>query len=124
MLSIIHKKDYQDFLKLLKRWQTVVADPDCDPQKIENQELWQNLQTVFKDRIITITDTDMNLADASSWISIQAEIQREFRLLQTDWLFFQSSRQVTTRQARQANMLKHLEKLIIYCQSLLAEDAN
>lgn len=124
MLSIIHKKDYQDFLKLLERWQTVVADPDCDPQKIENQELWQNLQTVFKDRIITITDTDMNLADASSWISIQAEIQREFRLLQTDWLFFQSSRQVTTRQARQANMLKHLEKLIIYCQSLLAEDAN
>lgn len=124
MLSIIHKKAYQNFLKLLEQWKIIVKSADFDPQQPKNQEIWQNLQVVFSDRIISITDKDMDLATASNWISIQAEIQREFRLLTTDWLFFQSSRQVTTKQARKASVLNHLERLTSYCQRLLTEDKN
>lgn len=118
MLSIIHKKAYQDFLKLLEQWLLAINNSDSTTQNSQTDDIYLEIEKVYCDRIATITDQDMNLADASSWIAIQAEIQREFRLLQRAKIFYQIARQPSTRQDRKAAVAEHIEKLMRYCQTM------
>ena len=106
MLSIIHKNAYQDFLKLLSRCKFAVSTPSFDSKSAINQKNWDNLEAIFYQQILVITDADMDIATASSWIAIQAEIQREFRLLTTDWLFLKSARQQATVEARKKTLIQ------------------
>ncbi|NEO28644.1 MAG: heterocyst frequency control protein PatD, partial [Kamptonema sp. SIO4C4] len=62
--------------------------------------------------------------EQSSWQSIQTEINRTMRLLQTDVLFLQASRQMATRQQREQGCLQKIDKLIQFCHTLLDNDSN
>ncbi|WP_144871097.1 heterocyst frequency control protein PatD [Hyella patelloides] len=119
MLSIIHRKAYQDFLDLLIKLENHDQNLAVATKTAEKEIIWQNLKQVFQQHIIPLTDENLDLATASRWISLQAEIQREFRLLNTDWLFLISSRQPATKQAREKSVVERLRKLIGYCQVML-----
>ena len=119
MLSIIHKNAYQDFLKLLSHCKIAVSTPSFDSKSVINQKNWDNLEAIFRQQILVITDAEMDMATASSWIAIQAEIQREFRLLTTDWLFLKSARQQATVEARKKTLIQRLDKLINYCRKMI-----
>ena len=128
MLSIIHKKAYQDFLDLLAKLQSdrtaFGQSRDCygfdfPASTIHKDPIWQELVAIFQHRIITLTDEELETEVASRWISLQTEIQRGFRLLQTEWLFWQSARQPATRKAKEASVREQLQKLIDYCQAML-----
>jgi hypothetical protein len=117
MLLIIHKKAYQDCLNLLVQLENYYQNPKKD----RNEELWTNLNQFFQQQIIPLTDEDLEGETASRWISLQTEIQREFRLLKTDWLFWVSARQPVTKEARAKSVLERLRKLISYCQMMLQD---
>lgn len=119
MLSIIHRKAYQDFLDLLIKLENYYQNFAVATKTDEKEIIWQNLKQVFQQHIIPLTDENLDLATASRWISLQAEIQREFRLLNTDWLFLISSRQPATKKAREKSVVERLRKLISYCQVML-----
>ena len=119
MLLIIHKKAYQKFLNLLLELDSLMKNSVSTAQIKPNHPVWQNLQQTFQQEVITLTDEGLDLATASHWISLQAEIQREFRLLNTDWLFMISARTPATFQAKEKSVVKRLHQLINYCQVML-----
>lgn len=121
MLSIIHKNAYQKFLTLLSELESQLQNSSSVSQINQNQQIWLDLQQTFKKDVITLTDEELDLATASHWISLQAEIQREFRLLNTDWLFMVSSRKPESLKAREKSIMKRLHQLINYCQVILTE---
>jgi hypothetical protein len=117
MLSIIHKKVYQDFLALLVRLENVFQQPEIAQSEI----IWHELSELFQQQIISLTDEDLEGEIANSWISLQTEIQREYRLLKSDRLFWLSARQTSTKEARAKVILERLRRLIGYCQMMLPD---
>jgi hypothetical protein len=120
MLSIIHKKAYQDFLFWLRQLENYLQSSDIGAKNLQEQEIWLNLSQIFQQQIISLTDENLEGETASSWISLQTELQREFRLLKTDWLFWVSARQPATKTKRSKAIVERLQKLITYCQILLS----
>lgn len=121
MLSIIHKKAYEDLLLLLVQLESCCQSAATTKETARLKEIWANLSQFFQQQIIPLTDEDLEGEVASRWISLQTEIQREFRLLNTDWLFWISARQPTTKEARAKTILNRLRKLISYCQVMLQD---
>ena len=119
MSSIIHKKAYQEFLNLLRELARQGISTESMLATTNNREIWTELKYTFEETIIPLTDEELEGDIASRWISLQAEIQRSFRLLNTDWLFLMSSRQITTKKAREKAFLARLDRLIEYCQAML-----
>ena len=119
MSLIIHKKAYQDFLSLLNSLQTCCQNSSQTATKAELAAIRQELERVFQTQILTLSDAELNGEVARRWVSLQTEIQREFRLLNTDCLFWVAARQQTLAQARQKVVTKRLNKLIDYCQLML-----
>ena len=119
MLLIIHRKAYQDFLNLLYELEKQSQSSALATITADNQVIWLDLKQVFQKSIIPLTDEDLAPEVASRWRSLQSEIQREFRLLNTDWLFLISSRQPATQEARKKTFITRLSKLIKYCQEIL-----
>ena len=119
MLLIIHKKAYQKFLSLLIELDSQLHNSVSTLEIKQNHPIWLDLKQTFQQEIITLSDDGLDLATASHWISLQAEIQREFRLLNTDWLFMVSARQPATLEAREKSVVKRLHQLINYCQVML-----
>ena len=119
MSSIIHKKAYQDFSIALNDFKGHFQHRDRTVDNGEITATWTNLKQMFQERIIPLTDEELEGEVANRWISLQTEIQREFRLLNTDWLFWISARQQSTKQAREQAVAERLSKLISYCQLML-----
>ena len=118
MSLIIHKKAYQDFLNLLNSLKGhFQQSPAVDNAEIA--AILTDLKQMFQKRIILLTDEELEGEVANRWISLQTEMQREFRLLNTDWLFWISARQPTIKQARERAIAERLSKLIAYCQLML-----
>ena len=125
MLSMLHKKAYQEFMTLLNQWQKIctVSEPTVEPTS-EMTKQFPKLQQCFKQEITTLTDEELNMKVISSWRSLHTEIQREFRLLSTDMLFLASSRQTSTRDKRLKIICDRNTKLIVYCQKILETLTN
>ncbi len=108
---------YEYFFKKLLKLQQSLKSPAEENQK----KLYQELQLHFTKEVMTLTGTELKGAIYHKWQSLQTEINRAFRLLQTEFAFFLTARQTTTNQQRLTNINNHLEKLIFYCQELLKE---
>ena len=107
MSSIIHKKAYQEFLNLLKEFKYQL---NCSEEQIP-QGSWHNLQQFCQQKIFTLTDDDLDESIIQQWRSLQTEIQREFRLLNTDILFFAASRQTKTKEVRLKSIRDRVTRL-------------
>lgn len=141
MLSTSHSRAYQDFLTLLKKFQTIFTKSESaasfyphsrgsggvsltnDDTNIKTslvQEKCRNLQAYFEQQIIPLDSEELDMAIAARWQSVQTEIKREFKLLTTDVLFLASCRQPATRARRLKSISDRLAKLISYCQIMLS----
>ncbi|HHP7232396.1 MAG TPA: heterocyst frequency control protein PatD [Xenococcaceae cyanobacterium] len=121
MLSFIHQKAYQEFLTLLSHWQNLAVNQEQIP---EMSQSFAHLQQYFQQEIMILTDEELDNTIVAAWRSLQTEIQREFRLLSTDLLFLNSSRQASTRENRLQTIRSRLTRLITYCQNILTMAAN
>ena len=132
MLSLLHKKAYQEFITLLYDWQKNLVSHDSKAseanlsiskhhveQVVEMKQKFPDLQQFFQQEIMILTEAELDSKVTGLWRSLHTEIQREFRLLSTDILFLASSRQASTRETRLKLINERITKLIAYCQKIL-----
>lgn len=119
MLPESHRQAYQEFLRTLLDLQNLSTASNTDAASI--QQNFQNVQQIFQKQVAILTSDEVDPAIASRWQSIQTEIYRAIRLLDTDILFLRSSRQAATTEARLKTVSDRTQKLIGYCQALLQE---
>ena len=118
MLPKSHCQAYQELLTQLVELQQRFKDINLDPVVIKAN--WQKIKQVFQEEIIILTSDELDIAIASQWQSIQTEIYRALRLLETDIMFFCASQKATTSESRLASLSDRLDKIIDYCQILLS----
>lgn len=116
MLPVSHQQSYTEFRKALEGLKIAIASEPPEPDQIENQN--RKVQQVYQDRIVNLITESIDEAIASRWRSLHTEVNRSFRLLQTDIIFFKASRQKQTTQQRLTNCLTRIEQLINYCDEL------
>ena len=116
MSSIIHKKAYREFLNLLEEFQRQLNSSD----KTIPQEIWDNLQQFCQQKLFTLTGDNLDQSIIQQWRSLQTELQREFRLLNTDILFFAASRQTKTKEVRLKSIGDRVTRLAQF--STMAKD--
>ncbi len=116
MLSIIHKKAYQEFLNLLQEFLYQLKSSD----ETITQRSWHDLQQFCQQKIFTLTSDDLDESIIQQWRSLQTEIQREFRLLNTDMSFFAASRQTKTKEIRLKSIRDRVTRLAQF--STMAKD--
>lgn len=107
MLSIIHKKVYLEFLNLLEDFQEQLNGSD---QSIA-QRGWYNLQQFSQEKLLPLTEDGLAESIVQQWRSLQTEIQRELRLLNTDILFLAAARQTKTKELKLQSISDRLTKL-------------
>ncbi|NES83017.1 MAG: heterocyst frequency control protein PatD [Moorea sp. SIO2B7] len=118
MLPKLHSQAYQEFLSELLKLQNQASAVNLDFVSLDDS--FQILQKIFQGKIISLTDDQLEPTISSKWKSIQTEIYRAFRLLQTDMMFLRSSRQAATMKKRLVSLDARLETLIGYCRLLLS----
>lgn len=116
MLSPSHRDCYQDFLDSLRQFQDAVNSPQVEANTVQSQ--FRALQERFQTQIMSLTSEGVDPSFVSRWQSLQTELHRAFRLLQTDVLFLQAARNPATLQRRYATIRDHLQALIGYVQAL------
>lgn len=119
MLPISYRQRYQTFLDTLQQLQETL-NTDSDYAKLKAG--FSQLQQQFQQEIMALTGEDLTGELFSQWQSSQTEIHRTMRLLQTDMMFLQTSRNPETSQQRLAKVRDRVEKLINFTASFTKED--
>jgi hypothetical protein len=116
MLPLLHFQHYQAFQQALEQlFQTLTV---ADGQEAELQGRYQNVQQLFQSQIATLSAEDFAPEHAPRWQSLQTEIYKQMRLLETDMMLLQASRSSTTSQRRVLSVCDRLNTLIQYCEAL------
>ncbi|MGK7950398.1 MAG: heterocyst frequency control protein PatD [Xenococcaceae cyanobacterium] len=112
-----HSQAYQEFLLSLEKLNNefLIGSEDIDLPSLKAE--FQTIKLFFQSHIATIQELDE--AIAMQWQSLQTELYRELRLLETDILFFASSRAAETKLQRLRSLRERIERMIKYCQAIL-----
>jgi hypothetical protein len=110
---------YQEFLRLLNNFPSRSLEADFIIDIAIWSEQFKILQDFFKKTIMPLTDDKLDREVVYRWQSLRTEIDREFRLLNTDIMFLSSSRQATTKLTKAKAIDKRIQKLILYNQEIL-----
>lgn len=120
MLPLSYQQTYQTFFNLLKQLEEMLnAEADYEELKAG----FSQLQQQFQQEIMALTGEDLTGEIFSQWQSSQTEIHRTMRLLQTDMMFLQTSRNPETSQQRLATVRDRVEKLIQFTTSFTEKDS-
>ena len=120
MLPLSYQQTYQTFFNLLKQLEEMLnAEADYEELKAG----FSKLQQQFQQEIMALTGEDLTGEIFSQWQSSQTEIHRTMRLLQTDMMFLQTSRNPETSQQRLATVRDRVEKLIQFTTSFTEKDS-
>lgn len=116
MLPQSHIQAYQEFLTVLLTLRDhVTAEP---PNAAALQETLARAQQIFQ-QIMNLPDESLAPEVAARWQSVQTEVYRALRLLNTDILFLRSSKGAATSERRLTAVGDRLEQIIGYCQVIL-----
>lgn len=118
MLSKQHSQAYQEFLLLLQKLQNNFESDTGEIDILSLQKQFPTLQTFFQQQITVLTGQELDPAIATRWQSLQTEMHRELRLLNTDILFLASARQAETRSQRLTAVRDRLQRIIGYCTAI------
>ena len=83
------------------------------------RQVMNNGQQVFREQILTTDITDIHLPQGIQLQSINTEISKELRLLNTDLMFLTTARQGKTVEQRTTQMRDRLKRLSTYCEIVL-----
>lgn len=112
MLPKFYCNHYQEFLSLLLKFQASLTSPE----KNNFIKPYQKLQRKFNQEIMVLNGSELEGENYHNWQSLQTEIHRTFKLLQTQVMFLLTSRQSTTNQKHLTTIFNYLNQLIAYCQ--------
>ncbi|MBC6478936.1 MAG: heterocyst frequency control protein PatD [Hormoscilla sp. GM7CHS1pb] len=108
MLPNSHRQCYQEFKQALEELQVTVSSDRSE-----------GVQRFFQERVASLTADGIDPSLVSRWQSVQTEMHKQMRLLTVDLTFFQASRQLSTREQRQKQIVSRLQTLIGYCEVLV-----
>lgn len=117
MLPLLHFQHYQAFQQALEQLLKIITV--VDGQETELRDRYQNVQQLFQSHMATLRAEDLVPEDAPRWQSLQTEIYKQMRLLETDMMLLQASRSSATSQRRVLSVRDRLNTLIQYCEALL-----
>lgn len=117
MLHPLHRQRYQEFQQALEQLHKRVTAKDLQGAALLDNV--REVQQLFQNQIASLSAEDCAPEDASRWQSIQTEIYKQMRLLQTDVMRLQASRSSATSLSRTAGVSDRINTLIQYCQALL-----
>jgi len=115
MLPPSYQQRYQSFLETLQQLQEQL-NQDLDASQL--QLMGSQLQQQFQQDIMSLTGEELSGEQLSRWQSCQTEIHRLMRLLQTDFMFWQTSKNPNTSQKRLATIRDRVETLIQFATTL------
>lgn len=117
MLPSTHRQPYQKFQQVLE--QVLHSAMAIDLEKSAVRDEFRSLQQFFKSQIANLSADDLVSESASRWQSLQTEIYKQMRLLETDVMLLQASRSAATSQTRATGICDRIKTLIQYCEALL-----
>lgn len=117
MLPLLHLQRYQELQQAMKELHDAIAVADLEVAAL--QDSYQQVQQLFTSQIATLSADDLAPDSTSRWQSIQTEIHKQMRLLETDMMLLQASRSPATSQRRISGLRDRLSTLMQYCQALL-----
>ena len=117
MLPSLHCQQYQEFQRALEQLLQAVADKQ--EQGTALRERFDEVKQMFQHQIATLRADDLAPDSASRWQSLQTEVHKQMRLLETDVMLLLSSRRFDTSQRRTLGVCDRLNTLIQYCAALL-----
>lgn len=117
MNTQFYRKQYQGFydaLNVLKESVSGSGEGEDDLKQV-----FARLKQLYQDEILPLSEEGEKDWQTPRWRSLQTEINRTMRLLQTDILFLQASQKSTTVDQRRKEFLQKIEKLMQFCQEIL-----
>ncbi len=117
MLPLLHFQRYQEFQHALEQLRKIITLTELEGAALRDS--FQNLQQLFQRQIATLSASELVPDDAPRWQSLQTEIHKQMRLLETDILLLLCARTPGTAQRRVGAVRDRLNTLIQYCEVLL-----
>lgn len=117
MLPPSQRECYNQFQQVLNQLQDTATTLELEVAVLRDQ--FQDVQQLFQSQIAILSADEVEAEDASRWLSLQTEIYKQMRLLQTDLMLLQASRSSATSRLRKANVSDRIKTLIQYCDGLL-----
>jgi hypothetical protein len=117
MLPLLHFQHYQAFQQALAQLGKTLSVSDWEESML--LEGYQNVQQLFQSQIATLSADDVAPEYAPRWQSLQTEIYKQMRLLETDMMLLQASRSSATSERRVLSVRDRLNTLIQYGEALL-----
>ena len=117
MLPLLHFQHYQAFQQALEQLRKTLSISDWEESML--LEGYQNVQQLFQSQIAILSADDVAPEQVSRWQSLQTEIYKQMRLLETDMMLLQASRSSATSQRRVLSLCDRLNTLIQYGEVLL-----
>lgn len=111
MLTTTHSQAYSQFLQTLHSLR--------DHLHAETTFSIQELQQVFQQQVSPLSTNELDSAIVSRWQSLHTEVYRAMRLLPTEVMLWQASRQSTTAQQRKQAVRDRISQLINLCNAIL-----
>lgn len=121
MLPKSHQEELITWLELLQSLKLLLCDDKNNFTIVKNK--WHQIQDYLQIKIMTLDSRELDTSQQFLFQSWQTETYRYMRLLQTDFLFYQSAKQVNTKQNRFLVIQQRLDEAINLTQNyLLAVD--
>lgn len=108
---------YQQLEQLLQQFQVSLSHTETASAQLRTTVL--DLQQRFQSQILPLAATIESTEDRNRIDSLQMEINKHLRLLETDTLFLQAARQPETAHQRKQQMQQRLQTLLHYCSGVL-----
>lgn len=119
MLPKSHQQKLLSWLELLKSLE-ILFDGDKNNFVIAKDKFNQ-IQDYLQTKIMTLDSSDLETSQQSLFQSWQTETYRYVRLLQTDFLFYQTAKQVSTKQTRFLMIKQRLNDAIKLTENYLTQ---
>ncbi|MGK7936046.1 MAG: heterocyst frequency control protein PatD [Xenococcaceae cyanobacterium] len=118
MLSMPHSQAYQEFLTLVEKLNDDFFSVEDETELKSLPQQFQTVKAFFQQQIVGLASPQLDEEIATRWQSLQTELYREFRLLDTDILFLISSRQTKTRSQRLKSVHDRVERIVEYSKAI------
>jgi hypothetical protein len=117
MLPLLHLQRYQELQQAMKELHDAITVADLEVAALRDS--YQQVQQIFASQIATLSADEIAPDSTPRWQSIQTELHKQMRLLETDMMLLQASRSPATSQRRISGVRDRLSTLMQYCQALL-----
>jgi hypothetical protein len=98
MLPKSYRQELLSWLDLLNSLDSLFCNDKNNSAVVKDK--WHQIQKYLQAKIMTLDSGDLDISQKSLFQSWQTETYRYIRLLQTDFLFYESAKQVNTKQSR------------------------